>query len=161
MTTPKKIELIARALISRGGKVLVCRSVEAGHCYLPGGHVEPGESAHDALIREMDEETGAIVRVGDLALIQEHRFQQGGRERHEINLVFHVELANGQGEVISREPEIAFEWVQPSDLAQARFVPADLLDAIKFLALGAERPDAKRRCFRPTAVFLGAAGSNV
>lgn len=160
MTTPKKIELISRALIFRDGKVLVCRSVEAGHCYLPGGHVEPGESAPDALKREMHEEAGATVHVADLAVVHEHCFEQGGRARHEINLVFHVELANGQGEVISREPEIAFEWVQPSDLAQAGFVPADLLDAIKFLALGAERPDATSRCFRPTAVFMGAAGSN-
>lgn len=41
--------------------LLLCRNGSAH--YLPGGGIEPGESAEQALVREFHEETGHIVRV--------------------------------------------------------------------------------------------------
>jgi ADP-ribose pyrophosphatase YjhB (NUDIX family) len=40
---------------------------DAGMWSIPGGRVEPGESDPEAVIREVAEETGLIVTVGDLA----------------------------------------------------------------------------------------------
>ena len=31
---------------------------------MPGGHVEPSEAPHDALVREMEEELGVVVTLG-------------------------------------------------------------------------------------------------
>lgn len=89
------------------GCVLLCRDRKGGHCYLPGGHVEPGESAAEALIREMSEEAGiSEVRIGACALVTEQRFLQGSKARHEINLVFHVEHALTQnGTALGEPPE--------------------------------------------------------
>jgi len=39
---------------------------EAGAWSLPGGRIEPGESDAQALVREMREETGLLVRPGPL-----------------------------------------------------------------------------------------------
>src|SRR5262249_44925533 len=39
------IEVIARGVIRRGRFVLACRNVKKGYVYLPGGHVEFGETA--------------------------------------------------------------------------------------------------------------------
>ena len=108
----REIEVIARGLVLRGGDVLLCRNVDRGYLFLPGGHVEFGEPAADALAREFAEESDLAVRVGPLLLATEGGFEQRGKRHHEINLVFHVEPARGPApdRVTSRERQIAFDW---------------------------------------------------
>jgi len=51
------------------GRLLLIRrghDPEAGAWSLPGGRVEPGERDAEALVREMREETGLLVRPGSL-----------------------------------------------------------------------------------------------
>lgn len=108
----RHIELIARGVLMRQGKVLLCRSVRGGYFYLPGGHVEFGEKAAAAVRREFKEETGLDIVVGQCVLVTEGHFFAGDREHHEVNLVFLVEHeGDGLDHFSSREPEIAFEWV--------------------------------------------------
>ena len=45
------------------GRVLVVKTVN-GRCYLPGGRIEPGENARQALLREIAEECGWSAEVG-------------------------------------------------------------------------------------------------
>ncbi len=45
------------------GRVLVVRAAN-GRCYLPGGRIEPGESARQALLREIAEECGWSAELG-------------------------------------------------------------------------------------------------
>lgn len=42
------------------GKLLWCRHSSRQTWEVPGGHIEPGESALNAAVRELQEETGAI-----------------------------------------------------------------------------------------------------
>jgi 8-oxo-dGTP diphosphatase len=118
------VEIIARGCLLHGSSVLLCRNLKHGYAYLPGGHVEFGESAAGALAREFLEECGVRVRVGELALVSEGAFPTKKRWHHEVNLVFHVEHATGWPDVKSRgaaaahpivksrEASIAFEWVE-------------------------------------------------
>lgn len=132
-----RIELIARGLILAGDFILLCRHVRRGYHYLPGGHVEFGEAAAAALERELVEECGLRARARGLVLVTEERFNDGKVDRHEMNLVFHVEHRLGRARsgsgiepklgstpasdgaerdvppapIQSREPKIAFDWV--------------------------------------------------
>ncbi len=57
------------AIAVRDGALLLIRRGHApsrGRWSLPGGRVEPGETAREALVREMAEETGLAVTVGEL-----------------------------------------------------------------------------------------------
>ena len=59
------IELTNMCMLTReDGKVLVQnrRDPNWGGLTFPGGHVEPGESLMDSVIREMQEETGLTIR---------------------------------------------------------------------------------------------------
>ncbi|NNC12909.1 (deoxy)nucleoside triphosphate pyrophosphohydrolase [Planctomonas sp. JC2975] len=61
---------VVAAIIADGDRILACRrneDREAGGLWeFPGGKVEPGESAEDALAREIREELGVGIRVGGL-----------------------------------------------------------------------------------------------
>ena len=58
----------ARAVILEDDKVLLIHRIKEGREYyvLPGGGVEPGESAHQAVRRECNEELGIDVEPGEL-----------------------------------------------------------------------------------------------
>ena len=66
---PREYVLAARGLVRRADSVLLCRNARGQHI-LPGGRIEPGETAEQALRRELLEETGWEVEVGpQLALL--------------------------------------------------------------------------------------------
>ena len=108
------IEFIARGVFVRAGQVLLCQSIKHKYYYLPGGHVEFGESAAAAVAREILEELGVKARVGPLALVSEGSFI-AKRQHHEVNFVFFVEpLAPWPTSLVnpkSREGWIAFRWI--------------------------------------------------
>lgn len=67
---PTHPQLAVSAAIFRDGKVLLtrrARSPAKGFYSLPGGRVEFGESLHQALAREVDEETGLDIAIVGLA----------------------------------------------------------------------------------------------
>ncbi|MEV7972622.1 NUDIX domain-containing protein [Cellulomonas sp. NPDC089187] len=89
-----------------------------GHWATLAGHVDPGESAHQAAIREAREEAGIIVDPADLEpLTALHRFQPGGPQvEQRIDLFFLTRRFTG--EPARREPEkaAAMDWFDLDDL---------------------------------------------
>ena len=59
----------AGILDSTGDKILLVRRADNGRWAVPGGYMEPGESAAEASAREVLEETGLQVRVGRLIAV--------------------------------------------------------------------------------------------
>jgi ADP-ribose pyrophosphatase YjhB (NUDIX family) len=133
------VELIARGVLIERGRLLVCRSRKRGHCFLPGGHVEFGETAAAALEREMREELGAPLRAGRFLGVCEASFVQAGRSgrrrHHEVNLVFAMSrppvgssraAARGRPKLASIESKIEFDWLALDQL-RGRRPPVRLL----------------------------------
>lgn len=121
---PDVIEVIARGLILRKGRLLVCWSKHGKFSYLPGGHVEYGESALHTLRRELKEETGATVTSADPLGFFDFRFREGKRLRHEVNLLFRATVR--EQKLRSKERAIAFRWLTKKELRKAKVLPPPL-----------------------------------
>ena len=121
------IETIARGVAVRDGKVLVCRAKGGRSSYLPGGHVEFGETAAEALVREVREELGVESRAGRFLGVVENSFLQHGRPHSEINLVYALELApDAANDPVALEDWIEFEWREIAELGSANLLPAEM-----------------------------------
>ncbi len=123
-----QIELLARGVVVRDGRLLVCRTGNAPIVYLPGGHVEFGETARSALEREINEELGCRADAGRFLGGIQHTFVQKHRRHWEVNLIFEmrVEGLHGGGGPDAVEDHLSFAWINLSDLAAAQLEPAAL-----------------------------------
>lgn len=81
-------EATVRALVVRDGAILLVSNT-GDYWYTPGGRIEHGESAQDALLRELREETGLSGRVAGFSHVEE--FFKPSKGLHHINLFFYVE----------------------------------------------------------------------
>lgn len=98
------------------GRALVNRAVYRTRFTIPSGYVDPGESLAAALVRELEEETGLTVRVGDLLLTRHKVIREA-----ESDVYFAFRLEHVAGEPIARPPEIA--EVREVPLAEAVTAP--------------------------------------
>ena len=120
------IETIARGVCVRGGKLLLCRANGGASTYLPGGHIEFGETGRQALVREVKEELGVESSTGAFLGVVENAFLQHGKPHAEINLVYELKLGAGDGELPplnSQEDWIEFEWCELNRLDGANLLP--------------------------------------
>ena len=115
------IETIARGVCVRGGKILLCRAKGGSSTYLPGGHIEFGETGRQALRREILEEIGAEASVGRFIGVVENAFMQHGKPHAEINLVYEFDM--DVESVCAKEDWIEFEWRDIGGLADANLLP--------------------------------------
>lgn len=110
-------ELTVLCLIEQGDRILLQNRTKAdwrGYA-LPGGHVEPGESFVDAVIRETKEETGLEIYNPQLVGVKQFPID-GGRY-----VVFLFKATQFSGEVIS-SAEGQMEWVSYEELPERKTV---------------------------------------
>ena len=123
------IECIARGIIEEDGKFLLCRGKGLQNYFFPGGHIEEGESAPEALMREIKEELGEESEVSRFLGASENKFETKNGEVHEINLVFQVTLLSDSSRV-SQEDHLEFAWLTHEELRDAIVFPRTLRDAV-------------------------------
>lgn len=146
----RRIRAISVALLVHEGKVLLetYSATDAHGPFLraPGGGIEFGESAADAVRREIAEELGATldeVRPLDVA---ENIFDVGGRAGHEIVHVFAVRsgaleaLADGERLAV-RDSHTSVGWVDVADLGGGG-VPVYPVGIVPLIERLSGRPDA-------------------
>ena len=129
----KHIETIARGVCILGGKVLLCLPKDRSYSYLPGGHIEFGETGREALVREMKEETGLDATAGELLGVVESQFVQKGERHCEINLIYKMEVAlptaadgNRPLTTAALEDWICFDWVECDRIDSVNLLPPEM-----------------------------------
>ncbi len=120
---PERPFLAVSAAIIRDGKVLVVRRARkpALNLYtLPGGAVEAGETLHEAVIREVREETQLAIEPVALAGHREviARDAHGRVERHFVIVCFAARWLAGEPK-LNEELDDA-RWLKPAALANLK-----------------------------------------
>lgn len=113
MSRTETVELTNMCLLREGDKVLVedRQKKEWPGITFPGGHVEPGESFHQAMIREFFEETGLTIKDPNLCGIKQF-FLNNTRY-----LVLLYEATKYSGKIKASDEGAVF-WLPEKDLLQ-------------------------------------------
>ncbi len=145
MNTDKPIRNSAKALIIKDGRMLAIKMRDdTGEFYLmPGGGQESEELLPDAVCREVAEEIGVHVAVGDLAFVVEGVH---GERWHRVDMVFLCEYL-GEIEHVTLHGDInqiGVAWLDIATLNRTPLYPSKLRRPIMNLYEG-----------KPYSVYLG------
>jgi 8-oxo-dGTP diphosphatase len=112
---------VAAAVIRDGERIFATQRGYGEHkdgWEFPGGKIEPGETARQALRREILEELDAVIETGELLVTVEYDYP-----------AFHLHMdcffaAVAEGALTLREHEAA-RWLAPEELDSVNWLPAD------------------------------------
>jgi 8-oxo-dGTP diphosphatase len=114
---------VSAALIFRDGKLLVTQRKTGAHLgglwEFPGGKREPGETFEECLVREIREELGIEISVGEL-------FEEVSQDYPEktVHLKFFTcRILSGEPQKLGVED---FRWIEQSQLTDFEFPAADV-----------------------------------
>lgn len=145
-----RFHLRAAAIALRNGRVLI-QNIKGGYgTFLPGGRVEQGEASPETLVREIEEEFGRTVTVGQLAFVVESFYAEKSQQYHEVGLYYGIEVDD---EFPYHDTDICHRCYEGDVEMEYRWVEAtsDVLTAHTFY------PELLRHrlgTLRPTAVHL-------
>jgi 8-oxo-dGTP diphosphatase len=120
---PRSIR-VAAAVVWRDGRVLMTRRPPGGPLGLkwefPGGKLEPGESAEQALVRELREELGVGATPQGTLAVETHSYQHG------LTVELHFLRCELDSLDFTPSPEVhEVRWVHPHEADPAEVLEAD------------------------------------
>lgn len=117
-----RVDVVAGVITDATGRILLARRTDgrdlAGLWEFPGGKREPGETPEQALIRELDEELGIQVEVGDPIIAVPQHYPHK-RLRLDVR-----RIERWRGKPRGNEGQ-ALAWVPPTKLSTYSMPPAD------------------------------------
>lgn len=120
----RKISVVA-AIISKDGKILCTQRGPGGPTAykweFPGGKIERGETAEEALVREIQEELDSILEISSHYLTVNHIY--AGEDG--FDLTMHSFLCQINGKELELKEHVDGKWLQVSDLEALDWADAD------------------------------------
>lgn len=126
------IEVCCAIIVNEEGQVLVTQRSAMMSMPLkmefPGGKIEPGETAEDGLIREIQEELDITIEIIS---------QQPGSAHHypEFSILLLPFVCRIVAGTIRLREHAAYAWMAPSDLLNCDWAEADVAIVQQYLAI--------------------------
>jgi 8-oxo-dGTP pyrophosphatase MutT (NUDIX family) len=127
-------------VILHDGDILLAKTVHTSKYVLPGGGIHKGEEVHTALIREVNEETGIDVRVGDFLYFETDFFYYDP-----LDVAIHGFLFYYRCEPLTFEIP-ALDLPSDEDLVSASWVDVHHLTSASFQSHGETTMDLLKQC---------------
>lgn len=134
MSVVNQIHVQSRAVIISHNHILLCRTtcLATNFYFLPGGHIDHGESAAAACIREMKEEIGLDFKIKNFLGCIEYAFDPAVTmhakcHTQEYTFVFEAfspEAENNFPEITGKEAHLELTWHPYVDLDRIDIRPA-------------------------------------
>ena len=127
----------AAAILLAQEHILLHRRADDTFWALPGGKVEVGEVASQAVMREIREEIGEAITCQKLAFCVENFFEHAGECTHELGYYFFAHLVPGTPLTdkskthpgIEKSKRLEYRWFRVSELHGIDLRPAFLRNA--------------------------------
>ena len=121
-------------IIRSGSRYLLHKFKNDKFWTLAGGRVKAFEESKEALKREMFEELGIKVEVGNLKCSSENFFKHNGKDFHEIVLIYNINII---GEISSEKEfcgqesnELIYKWFEASEFEMIGLEPKFLAEIL-------------------------------
>jgi RimJ/RimL family protein N-acetyltransferase len=118
------INIRVGAIILKGNRFLMVRNDKANYFYSVGGRIKFGETAEEAVVREVFEETGISMEIDHLGFVLENYFigdtpARLGKETYELAFFFYMKTPEDFepvcGSFTENNHKEYLEWVSPDD----------------------------------------------
>ena len=119
----KVVEVVAAVVYDGEGRVLATKCAphkHGGGWEFPGGKIEPGEAARDAVVREMQEELNVTVQVGELL----HTVEWNYPSFHLRMFCYACSIKDGK---LQLRELMAYRWLTRGELYDVEWLPADVV----------------------------------
>ncbi|HEX3004909.1 MAG TPA: NUDIX domain-containing protein [Angustibacter sp.] len=114
----------AVCLLERDGRLLMLRQPHRHGWSLPGGLLDRGESAADAVVREVREELGLTIEVGrPVTVVVDSPLRR-------VDVVFRVSVVGDIGEQVGGEAQVC-RWLLPEEVDEHDGPTRQILDAAR------------------------------
>ncbi|PWK06943.1 (deoxy)nucleoside triphosphate pyrophosphohydrolase [Tumebacillus permanentifrigoris] len=124
--------VVTAAVIEREGMILLAQRKPDTHMGLkwefPGGKLEWGEDPRAGLAREISEELGIGIEVGEVLEVVSHTYE----DRHIVLLGYRCRFVSGEIQMLDVQD---VRWVRPAELKSYDVAPADWPIVDRLLAL--------------------------
>jgi 8-oxo-dGTP pyrophosphatase MutT (NUDIX family) len=109
-------------IIKNSNKICICRNKSNGKIWFPGGGINKGEKQYEALLREIEEETGLKqIKVGKLLGLFENFFYYQPTDEAMHAFLFFYECSTDEtnlfsNEQVDDEESRDFQWVEVNQI---------------------------------------------
>ena len=133
----------AAAIIIEDNHVLVIKSDAADYLYSVGGAINHGETAEDAVRREVREETGVDYEIERPVFVYENIFQEDGRNLHGIEIFFLMKPRGTREGLVCKSHGMDgakehLHWIQLNGMNDVKLYPEFFKTRLHSLPLGIE-----------------------
>lgn len=123
--------LRAAGILIWENKILLDHVLDSNEYWLPGGHIQIGETSEMALHREFREEFDCEIQVEKLNFVSENFWHWHEFKTSFVQFEYDISVRKLNLDFDKKEPNVEKVWISLSEITDLLLVPNDLKERLK------------------------------